>query len=156
MKKMTRIDPLIFTIDPLTSTIDPLASTCICNTTIPFLTKHCYEPDLDNCTSCNPLRCHKVFRHTMRCKKYNDCSSAYIPTPKPKPTQPNPTDLNPTQSPPNGQKKETIITLSILLPLLVILSISICIWIKKRGRGIPDEELPLSNMQQDGYQSIII
>ena len=156
MKKMTRIDPLISTIDPLTSTIDPLASTCICNTTIPFLSKHCYEPDLDNCTSCNPLRCHKVFRHTMRCKKYNDCSSAYIPTPKPKPTQPNPTDLNPTQSPSNGQKKETIITLSILLPLLVILSISICIWIKKRGRGIPDEELPLSNMQQDGYQSIII
>ena len=156
MKNMTTIDPFTSTVDPFTSRIDPLTSTCICNTTIRFLTKHCYEPDLQNCTHCNPLLCHKVFRHTMRCKKYTDCSSAYIPTPKPKPTEPNPTHINPTHSPPNGHKKETIITLSILLPIVVMVSISICIWIKKRGRGLQEEALPLANLQQDAYGSINI
>ena len=141
------------------TTIDPLKSTCICNTTIKYLTKNCYEPDLENCTHCNPLLCHKVFKHTMRCKKYTDCSSAYIPTPKPAPTptEPNPTHINPTDIPPNGHKKETIITLSILLPIVVIVSISIGIWIKKRARGLQEEALPLANLQQqDDYGSIII
>ena len=146
---------LTSTVHALTSTIDPLNSTCICNHTILFLTKHCYEPDLQNCTSCNPLTCHKVFRHTMRCKKYTDCSSPYIPTPKPQPTEPNPTNINPTQNPPNNQKKETIITLSILLPLCISILLSLFIWIKKRARGIQEEELPLSNLQDD-YGSTVV
>ena len=137
-------------IDPLTPTSNPLLQ-CNCNNTIRFLTKHCYEPDLDNCTSCNPLVCHKVFRHTMRCKKYNECSRPYIPTPTPKPTP------KPTQIPPKSQKNQTIIILSIILPLIVILSFSLWLWFKKNASSRlqdEDEEVPLSNLNEQTYDSI--
>ena len=97
---------------------------CTCNASTTYFTTKCFENNLDECTSCNPLKCQTFFVALFTCTRQYSCTQANTTTPAPtthSPTDPSPTKPSPPTKPiptipePKHGQSNTTIALSILV-----------------------------------------
>ena len=131
---------------------------CSCLDTIRYFTNTCWQDNLEECSSCDPLQCKKKFLKKRRdCKKFKNCSAPHT-----KPTTPpttNTTSISPTDIP---QKNNSNLIIGLVFLPFFLLLIGLLIFLNKKYNcfnrnttTFEGENIQLSNIiYNDGYETI--
>ena len=130
---------------------------CSCVDVIRYYTNTCWQDDLKQCTSCDPLKCKKkILKKRKDCKKYENCAPP--PTKPTTPPTPNTTSISPTDIP---QKNNSNLIIALVIPLVFLLLIGLLIFLKKKYNCLRNttsfegENIHLPNIiSNDGYETI--